>query len=120
MENGNPRIVWSKYSGKQCLKFTFLEKLTTQEAEVAIAEWRKAFQSKMGTSIVLIWDCRKMRSYDKDARVQWIDALKEMNSQIDSIWLISASSFIKTGAAVMSFFSSLRIKPISCESEIVV
>jgi hypothetical protein len=120
MKNENPRIEWSKYSGKQCLKFTFLEKLTTQEAEVAIAQWRETFQSKMGTSIVLIWDCRNMKSYDKDARVQWIAALKEMDSQIDSIWLISASSFIKTGAAVMGFFSSLKINPISCESEIVV
>ena len=120
MKNENPRIEWAENSGKQCLKFTFGEKLTTQEAEVAIAEWQKAFQSKKDTSIILIWDCREMRGYDSDARVKWTDALKEMKSQIDSIWLISASSAIKIGASVMSFFSNLDIKPISCESEIVV
>jgi len=118
MTNKNPRIEWTKISGKQCLKFIFGEKLTTQEAEVAIAEWRKAFQSRMDTSVILIWDCRKMTGYDKDARAQWINALKEMKSQIDTIWLISASAFIRTGASVMGFFANMQIKPISCESEI--
>jgi len=120
MKNENPRIEWYEKSGKQCLKFTFAEMLTTQEAEAAIVEWRKAFQSKMDTSIILIWDCRKMKGYDSDARAQWTDALKEMKSQIDTIWLISASSYIKIGASVMGFFSSMDIKPIGCESEIVV
>ena len=69
-------------------------------------------------AVILIWDCRKMTGYDKDARAQWIDALKEMKSQIDTIWLISASAFIRTGASVMGFFTNMQIKPISCESEI--
>ena len=114
MKNENPRIEWCENSGKQCLKFTFAEMLTTQEAEAAIVEWRKAFQTKMDTSIILIWDCRNMKGYDSDARAQWTDALKEMKSQIDTIWLISASSYIKIGASVMGFFSSMDIKPISC------
>ena len=118
MTNKNPQIEWTKISGKQCLKFIFGEKLTAQEAEVAIAEWRKAFQSRMDGAIILIWDCRKMTDYDNDARAQWIDAIKEMKSQIDTIWLISASGFIRTGASIMSFFVNMQIKPVSCESEI--
>ena len=118
MTNKNPQIEWTKISGKHCLKFIFGEKLTAQEAEVAIAEWRKAFQSRMDESIILIWDCSKMIDYDNDARAQWIDAIKEMKSQIDTIWLISTSAFIRTGASVMSFFVNMQIKPVSCESEI--
>ena len=118
MTNKNPQIEWTKISGKQCLKFVFGETLTAQEAEVAIVEWRKVFQSRMDESVTLIWDCRKMTDYDSDARAQWIDAIKEMKSQIDTIWLISASAFIRTGASVMGFFANMQIKPISCESEI--
>ena len=59
-----------------------------------------------------------MTDYDNDARAQWIDAIKEMKSQIDTIWLISASGFIRTGASIMSFFVNMQIKPVSCESEI--
>jgi phosphopantetheine adenylyltransferase len=118
MTNKNPQIEWTKISGKQCLKFIFGEKLTAQEAEVAIAEWRKAFQSRMDGAIILIWDCRKMTDYDNDARAQWIEAIKEMKSQIDTIWLISTSGFIRTGASIMSFFVNMQIKPVSCESEI--
>jgi hypothetical protein len=120
MKNQNPRIEWSQISGKECLRFIFGERLTVNEAEVAIEEWRKAFQSKIDKAIILIWDCNKMRGYDSDARVKWTVALKEMKSQIDSIWLISDSQVIRIGASVMGFFSNLDIKPISAESEIVI
>ena len=61
-----------------------------------------------------------MKGYDSDARVKWQSALKEMNTQIDSIWLISDSSIIKMGATMMGLFSSLNVKVIKSESEIVV
>ena len=120
MNNENPRIEWSQISGKECLRFIFGERLTVKEAEVAISEWRKAFQSRIDKSIILIWDCNKMKEYDSDARVKWTEALKEMKSQIDSIWLISESQIIRMGASVMGFFTSLEIKAISSEAEIAV
>ena len=61
-----------------------------------------------------------MKGYDSDARVLWPEALKEMKSQIHSIWLVSASSAIKIGASVMGFFTKLDIRPVSSENEIVV
>ena len=120
MKSGNPTIEWSLKSGRQCLRFIFGERLTVKEAEVAIGEWREAFQSKMDTSIILIWDCRKMNGYDSAARAKWTEALKEMKSQIDTIWLITDVAIIKMGASVMGMFSSLHIKTVSSESEIVI
>ncbi len=119
MKSENPRIEWSQRSGKQCLRFTFGERLTENEAEVAIREWRAAFQSKVDQSIILIWDCRKMKGYDSGARSKWTEALKEMKSQIGTIWLITDSTVIKMGASVMGMISSLNIKAVRAESEIV-
>ena len=118
--NKNPRIEWSQKSGRQCLKFTFEGILTSKDAAVAISEWKEMFQSKTGKSIILIWDCRKMKSYESGARVIWTNALKEMKSQIDKIWLISDSSLIRMGASVMGLVTSLDIKAISSESDIVI
>lgn len=120
MNDENPKIEWSQKSGKECLRFVFGERLTLKEAEVAIVEWRKAFQSKADKSIILIWDCKKMKGYDNEAKAKWTEALKDMKSQIDSIWLISDSALIRLGATVMGMFSSLEIKAIKSESEIVI
>ena len=101
------------------MRFIFGERLTEKEAVIAIQEWKAAFQSKMDESIVLIWDCKQMRGYENNARAHWIIALKEMKSQIDSIWLITDSAVIKLGAAIMGSLTSQTIKAVSCESEVV-
>ena len=78
------------------------------------------FQVKKNESVVLIWDCRRMKGYDSEARVEWQSALKEMKAQIDIIWLITDSNIIKMGAIVMGLFCSLKIKVIRSENEIVI
>ena len=96
----------------------FGEKLTANEARVAIEEWREAFASKIGQSVILIWDCRKMKGYESEARTIWTGALKEMKSQIATIWLISDSTIIKMGASVMGMLCSIKIKAVSSENDI--
>ena len=120
MKSDTPRIEWSEKSSKQCLQFTFGQALSEREAKIAIAEWKAAFRSKTNDSIILIWDCRKMKSYESAARILWTEALKEMKPRIDSIWLISDSALIRMGASVMGMISSLKIKAISAESEIAI
>lgn len=120
MKSENPKIEWIQKSGKQCLRFTFGERLATKEAETAIIEWREAFERSINNPITLIWDCRNMKGYDSNARTKWTDALKEMKSNIDTIWLITESSMIKMGASVMNMFVSLNIKIVSNESEIII
>ncbi len=118
MKNVNPKIEWIQKSEKPCLKFTFTEMLTEEDAEIAIFKWREEFQSKKEESIILIWDCKKMKGYETAARIRWAEALKEMKSQIDKIWLISDSVITKMGASAMGLFSSINIKVVQSESEI--
>jgi len=118
MENENPKIEWLQRAKKDCLKFTFKETLTEQNAIIAIQKWEKAFASKPEEKIIIIWDCSKMSGYSTKSRILWQNALKEMKEQIDIIWLISQSSLIKMGASVMGLFTSLKIKTVSKESEI--
>ena len=120
MINENPTIEWAQKSGKECLKFVFGERLTLEEAEVAIAKWKNAFLFKEHKSIALIWDCKKMKSYDSEAKTKWTEALQEMKSQIDVIWLISDSSLIRMAASIMGMFSSHEIKSVKFESEIMI
>jgi len=120
MSSKNPKIEWSKISGKECLKFTFDENLTVDEASVAIAEWKNLFREKTDKPVSIIWDCRKMRRYEQGARVRWVEALNEMKGDIESIWLISDNLYIKFGASIMSTFTSIKINTISSNDEIVI
>jgi len=119
MKSVNPSIEWYQISKKECLKFSFGEKLTEKEADVAIAEWKEFFKSREEKKVNLVWDCRKMKGYESGARINWTNALKELKSQIASIWLISDSTFIRLGASVMAMFSNLNIIPINSEEDIV-
>ena len=119
MSDEKPKIEWLKKSEKQCLRFIFDETLTVPAAEAAIAEWKEAFRSVTEQSITLIWDCRKMKNYDGAAKDKWTSALKEMKTRIETIWIISDSAIIRMGASMMGLLTSLKIKAISSESEIV-
>ncbi len=114
----NLKIEWVRKNQKKYLKFTFNEKLTVEDASIAIEKWQSFFNESPNEKIILIWDCLKMTGYDSAARMKWQTALKEMKKQIDSIWLISSSSLIKMGASFMSVFSSYPINVVSSENEI--
>ena len=58
-----------------------------------------------------------MKGYEPRARVTWQKAMGELKNQIDTIWLVTNSSMIKTGAKIMSLAVSYDIKAISKESE---
>lgn len=117
MSTENPRIERCHTSGKECLRFVFGEGLTAVGAAAAIGEWREAFRADKGSPKVLIRECRKVKGHDSAARVQWTAALNEMKPQIDSIRLITDSTVIRMGAAVMSMVTSIDIKAIRTECE---
>ena len=118
MKNSSPRVEWWSHSGRECLKFTFGETLSAMGAEIAIVQWEMAFESAAHKPVVLIWDCRVMKGYDSEARTKWTKALKEMKADIGAIWLITSSTRIKMGAAVMGMLSSIKIHTISSEDQI--
>ena len=120
MSNRNPIIEWSEISGKECLKFTFGENLKADEAVVAIAEWKNCFKEKTDKPITIIWDCRRMRRYETDAKNLWTAALNEMKPEIDSIWLIAGNLIVKLGAKIMSHVTRIQIHTVNSENEITV
>jgi hypothetical protein len=118
MKSENPKIEWSVIGLKPCLKFTFKEALTGEDAKIAVAEWRQAFQSRMNSPIVLVWDCRQLKKYESAAKAKWTEALKELKPQIQTIWLVSESPLIRMGASMLALATSIPIKPVSSEGKI--
>ena len=56
--------------------------------------------------------------FARQGYVAFLTALKEMKPQIGKIWLISENTFIRMGGSIMAVFTSLDIKAVSSESEI--
>ena len=101
-----------------CLKFTFNEHFQEEDAAFAVEEWKELLASSRGGKINIIWNCLDMKSYERKALSIWQQALKEFKKQIDDIWLITDSKKLKTGAMLMSAFSSLKIKVVKTEDMI--
>ena len=114
----NPSVEYCTNSGVKCLRFTFVNRLETTNAVIAIKKWQDFFAKHPNEKMTLIWNCLKMTGYDSNARSEWQNALKELKSQIGSIWLVTDSNFIKMGASVMSIFASYQISVVKNESEI--
>jgi len=118
MKPENPVLEIYQKSGRNCLKFTFSGILEEQDARHAITRWKHEFRSKPDEKFILIWECLNMKGYDSQSRIAWQNALKEMKSQIDTIWLIASLKLIKVGAQIMSVFTSLNIKVVDSEDQI--
>ena len=114
----NPRIGFCDLNNKNCLKFSFNGSLVEEEAKAAVKEWRHIFDSKTGEHLTLVWDCNNMTGYDPGARLVWQQALEELKDQISSIWLVSKSSMIRSGAMIISMITKHDIKVVKYESEI--
>ncbi|MGD2035848.1 MAG: hypothetical protein PVF73_12365 [Bacteroidales bacterium] len=108
----NPKIGWCRFKGKECLLFTFEGELTASEAALAVSVWKDLFSGSKQKKITIIWDCKKMTSYDIMARKTWQKALREMKDRIDKCLIITDNRHIYYGALLLSLFTSLDIKVI--------
>ena len=113
-----PEIGWCLINGRECLKFTFRGTLTEIDAIDAVSKWKKMFSTRKDEKIVIIWQCKKMVSYEPMARIIWQNTLKELKNQIDTIWLVSDSIIIQAGAKIMAFFTILNLKVVNSEEKI--
>lgn len=113
-----PQVEWWEKTGSNCLRFTFGEKFTEREADLAIIKWKEAFQQRKNQCVSLVWDCRDMKRYERAARRKWTTALHEMRPRIGAIWLISDSPLVRFCASVMRMATSLNIKVVRSEKEV--
>lgn len=114
----NPQIEWQQINDRECLKFTFTGTFTEHEALIAISRWKELFSSRISEKIILIWQCQNMESYEPMTRILWQNTIKELKSQIDTIWLVADSDVIKAGAKIMAFFTTSSLKIVSSEDKI--
>ena len=94
------------------------ENFQEEDAVYAVEEWKDLLASSKGGKINLIWNCLNMKHYERKALSVWQQTLKKFKNQIENIWLITDSKKLKTGAMLMSAFSSLKIKVVKTEDMI--
>ncbi|MFC2137143.1 hypothetical protein ACFLTE_03105 [Bacteroidota bacterium] len=114
----NPLIEWCSINNKNCLKFTFNGILKKEDAVEATKEWKDLFSAANITDVNIVWHCIEMKGYEPMARSVWQNTLKELKSKIACIWLITESKVVKTGALIMSVFTSYELKVVSSEDKI--
>ena len=105
-------------SNNECLRFKFTGRLNAEDAELAVKEWKKLFENLGDEKLSLIWDCSEMKGFETKARNIWQQAMKDLNKNIDTVWLITTSSFIKAGAKLISTFTKFNMKVVKSEDEI--
>ena len=114
----NPTIEWVYKSGVLCLKFTFTEDFSENDAKNASIQWQEALAARPHERIIHIWDCLEMTDYDQEAKKIWIEKCKALRLQIDTIWLISDSLLINMGARIISLMTYLDIRVVQSEQKI--
>jgi hypothetical protein len=116
-KNPNPVIRWETICGIDCLYFKFIGNLSHGDASAAVNEWQNSMEYK-NQKIHIVWDCLEMTGYEPMARNVWQKAIREMKGKISDIWLITHSSLIKAGAALMTIFTSYEIRVVRSREEI--
>jgi len=113
-------LKWQTIDGKRYLKFIFFGHFSVKKAVPAIVEWRKEFEKELspGQKVNIIWDCIEMTGFDPNVKKTWQKTLKELNKQIDQIWIISKNPMIRVAALTMGVFTNYKIKAVVNESDI--
>lgn len=111
-------VAWETHGGRKCLAFRFPQELTVGAADAAIQAWRSELRTAGREPLTLVWDCRRMKGYDSQARRAWQDALQEMKGRIASVWLVSGSPFVRLGAMLMGKALSIEIKSVESPERI--
>lgn len=113
----NPVIENRTINSREFLYFIFKGRLTQQDAENAVIDWKKALEGARNM-LPHVWNCTEMTGYEPMARIIWQKAIKELKGKISKIWLISDSSLIIAGAKILSLFTSFDISTVRSENDI--
>jgi hypothetical protein len=107
-----------KINDNECLRFVFVGVLTQKQSLEACAEWKEIFNLDRGKKYTMIFNSIKMDNYEPLARAVFQKAIKELNSQIVKLWVVTDSKLISGGAGVMGMFTSFSIKCVPSEEQI--
>jgi hypothetical protein len=107
-------------NNKECLRFNFNGVLNQKEAIRTCNEWVAISNLDKSKKFVIIFNATKMVDYEPMTRNNFQNTMKELKSQIDQIWVVSNSSLIRGGAAIMGMLTSFTIKAVDSEEHIVI
>jgi hypothetical protein len=111
-------VNWAPVSNINCLKITFSGVFTKDQATNAAARWKEVMSKADNKKQPVIFDCKKMTDYEPMARIIWQNTINELSKKIECIWVVTDSKLIIAGAAILSLFSSLKIKTATTEEGI--
>ncbi len=82
---------------KNCIKFSFQGKFTTQVCHEAVLEFNQKFRNS-ATPFNFIWDCTAMSGFDLAARKEWIEFLNSLDGKLGKVNVIS-DNIVTRGSA---------------------
>ena len=118
VSNNYKWITIVKINEHDCLRFNFSGILTHKQSIEACAEWTEIFNLDKLIKYTIIFNSLEMDNYEPLARVTFQKTIKDYNSQIIKIWVVTGSKLISTGAALMGMFTSFSIKSVSSEGQV--
>ncbi|MBS1487770.1 MAG: hypothetical protein JST43_09285 [Bacteroidetes bacterium] len=100
---------------KNYIQFDFEGDLTHRVAQDGIRQWENEMgKLAEGQKINLLFNCVSMLGFETEARKQWQEIMKKFKPQIENVWVISESIFIRGAARTMGMLTGYNIK--SCRS----
>ena len=118
MKTSNPKIEWKDIGTVKCLFFTFEGIFRKSDAIMAVKRWKTEMTQINTKKVTIVWQCLAMKNYEREARQLWQETLKEFESQIGMIWLVTDSVLIQAGAEIMSFFTYFEMKVVASLTEL--
>ncbi len=111
-------LVNGKANHENYLRFMFTDVLKKSDAQEACQEWKDTFRQMNGENFHLIFNAISMKDYEPMARMIWQKTIGELKPQIASIWVVTNSKLIATGAKLMGLFTSFNIQVVNNEDKI--
>jgi hypothetical protein len=104
----NPEVQWTDIKNKPHLFLRFIERFTSEDAQVAIRTIQPMVD-KVDGRFTMVWECSDMVGFETGAREAWQVFIKNIKPKIETIHLISRNILIRTGARVVGIYAGIKI-----------
>lgn len=105
-------------AGKNLLRFTFHGILNQKTARSLCDQWKSFCLQQPDRKFIIVFNALCMENYEPQARIAFQQCMKELNKQIDKIWVVTESKIVLGGASIMSLIVGLPIKAVRSEEQI--
>ncbi|NBW35494.1 MAG: hypothetical protein EBR30_10845 [Cytophagia bacterium] len=107
-------------AGKDFLRFTFDGVLTQKEAIALCNVWRKYCYDQPDIRFIIVFNATKMINYEPQARIIFQKSIKELQDNVEKIWVVTDSKIILGGASIMSLVIGIPIRAVRSEEQIII